>query len=54
MDGPDGAARLTFPNGIACHPWGERLYINEYVGETVSSIPRRAIVRQIILDPDKT
>jgi hypothetical protein len=29
---------------------GERLYINEYVGETVSSIPRRAIVRQIILD----
>lgn len=50
VDGPDGTARLTFPNGIACHPWGERLYINEYVGETVSSIPRRAIVRQIILD----
>jgi DNA-binding beta-propeller fold protein YncE len=50
VDGPDGTARLTFPNGIACHPWGERLYINEYVGETDSSIPRRAIVRQIILD----
>jgi DNA-binding beta-propeller fold protein YncE len=49
VDGPDGKARLTFPNGIACHPWGERLYINEYVGETTSSIPRRAIVRQIIL-----
>jgi sugar lactone lactonase YvrE len=50
VDGPDGTARLTFPNGIACHPWGERLYINEYVGETSSAIPRRAIVRQIILD----
>ena len=49
VDGPDGKARLTFPNGIACHPWGERLYINEYVGETDSSVPRRAIVRQIIL-----
>jgi sugar lactone lactonase YvrE len=49
VDGPDGTARLTFPNGIACHPWGERLYINEYVGETDSSVPRRAIVRQIIL-----
>ena len=34
VDGPDGTARLSFPNGIACHPWGEgRLYINEYVGE---------------------
>ena len=49
VDGPDGTARLSFPNGIACHPWGGRLYINEYVGETVSSVPRRAIVRQIIL-----
>jgi len=49
VDGPDGKARLTFPNGIACHPWGQRLYINEYVGETDSSVPRRAIVRQIIL-----
>lgn len=49
VDGPDGKARLTFPNGIACHPWGERLYINEYVGESSSSVPRRAIVRQIIL-----
>ena len=49
VDGPDGTARLSFPNGIVCHPWGSRLYINEYVGETVSSVPRRAIVRQIIL-----
>jgi DNA-binding beta-propeller fold protein YncE len=49
VDGVDGTARLSFPNGIACHPWGGRLYINEYVGETVSSVPRRAIVRQIIL-----
>jgi DNA-binding beta-propeller fold protein YncE len=49
VDGPDGTARLSFPNGIVCHPWGGRLYINEYVGETTSSVPRRAIVRQIIL-----
>ena len=52
VDGPDGIARLSFPNGIACHPWGEgRLYINEYVGETSSSVPRRAIVRQITVAP---
>ena len=51
VDGPDGTARLSFPNGISCHPWGGgRLYINEYVGETVSSLPRRAIVRQITVD----
>ena len=49
VDGPDGTARLSFPNGIACHPWGGRLYINEYVGENSSSVPRRAVVRQIIL-----
>jgi DNA-binding beta-propeller fold protein YncE len=49
VDGPDGTARLSFPNGIVCHPWGGRLYINEHVGETVSSVPRRAVVRQIIL-----
>ena len=49
VDGPDGTARLSFPNGIACHPWGGRLYINEYVGENSSSVPRRAIVRQINL-----
>ena len=23
VDGPDGTARLSFPNGIVCHPWGE-------------------------------
>lgn len=51
VDGPDGTARLSFPNGIVCHPWGGgRLYINEYVGETSSSVPRRAIVRQIVVD----
>ncbi len=51
VDGPDATARLTFPNGIACHPWGGgRLYINEYVGETSSSVPRRAIVRAITVD----
>ena len=50
VDGLDGTARLSFPNGIVCHPWGGgRLYINEYVGETSSSVPRRAIVRQIML-----
>lgn len=50
-DGADGVARLSFPNGITCHPWGAgRLYINEYVGETSSSVPRRAIVRQITVD----
>lgn len=53
VDGPDGVARLSFPNGIACHPWGGgRLYINEYVGETSSSVPRRAIVRLITVDKE--
>jgi sugar lactone lactonase YvrE len=53
VDGADPVARLTFPNGIACHPWDNRLYINEYVNESIAAIPRRMIVRQILLDaPD--
>lgn len=51
VDGPDGTARLSFPNGVACHPWRAGwLYINEFVGETNLAVPRRAIVRQIVVD----
>ena len=50
VDGVGAAARLSFPNGIACDPWSPRLYINEYVDESSSSLPRRTIIREIILD----
>src|SRR5438874_10439769 len=45
--------RLSFPNGIVRHPWAQLLYINEFVNETPSSLPRRAIVREIILGADQ-
>src|SRR5207237_4353315 len=53
VDGADTKARLSFPNGIVSHPWAQRLYINEFVNETPSSLPRRAIVREIILGADQ-
>src|SRR6266436_2447346 len=53
VEGADKKARLSFPNGIVKHPWSQRLYINEFVNETPSSLPRRAIVREIILAADQ-
>jgi len=53
VDGPDTKARLSFPNGIACHPWARRLYINEFVNDSTSSLPRRAIIREIIPGADQ-
>ncbi len=50
VDGAGAAARLSFPNGIACDPWRPRLYMNEYVNESSSSLPRRTIIREILLD----
>jgi DNA-binding beta-propeller fold protein YncE len=53
VDGTGAKARLSFPNGIACHPWAPRLYINEYVNESTSSLPGRAIIREITLGGDQ-
>jgi sugar lactone lactonase YvrE len=53
VDGASAAARLSFPNGIAYSPWEHRLYINEYVNDSTSSLPRRAIVREIVLEAAK-
>jgi hypothetical protein len=53
VDGAAANARLSFPNGIAYSQWGRRLYINEYVNDSESSLPRRAIVREIALEPGK-
>jgi DNA-binding beta-propeller fold protein YncE len=53
VDGPGAKARLSFPNGIACDPWAPRLYINEYVNDSESSLPRRTIVREIVLKTAK-
>ena len=53
VDGGPETARLSFPNGIACDPWTSRLYINEYVAESTSSLPRRAIVREVVVDAGK-
>jgi DNA-binding beta-propeller fold protein YncE len=50
VDGDASKARLSFPNGIACSPWYPKLYINESIGESESSLPRRTIVRQIDLE----
>ncbi len=52
VDGAGAKARLSFPNGIASSPWGRRLYINEYVNSE-SSLPRRTIVREIVLEAAK-
>jgi len=53
VDGAGAKARLSFPNGIACDPWAPRLYINEYVNDSESSLPRRTIVREIVLKTPK-
>jgi len=53
VDGAGEKARLSFPNGIAFNPWGRRLYINEYVNDSTSSLPRRAIIREIVLEANK-
>lgn len=53
VDGVDDTALLSFPNGIACDPWARRLYINEYVNNSTSALPRRTIVREIRLEADK-
>src|SRR4051812_4750453 len=43
VDGAGAKARLSFPNGIAYSLYGPRLYINEFVNESPSALPRRAI-----------
>jgi len=53
VDGTGEKARLSFPNGIAYSLYGPRLYINEFVNESASALPRRAIVREIILEEKK-
>jgi sugar lactone lactonase YvrE len=47
VDGDGTAARLSFPNGIACSASAPRLYINESVNGT--ALPRRTIIREITL-----
>ncbi len=50
VDGAGANARLSFPNGIAYSLYGPRLYINEFVNESASALPRRAIIREIVLN----
>jgi len=49
----NGERGISFPNGIASSPYGRRFYINEYVNESTSSLPRRTIIREIVLQADK-
>jgi len=49
VDGAGANARLSFPNGIAYSLYGPRLYINEFVNDSPSALPRRAIIREIVL-----
>jgi sugar lactone lactonase YvrE len=53
VDGDGAKARLSFPNGIACHPYTRRLYINELASESASALPPRAIIREVLLDARK-
>ena len=53
VDGTGEKVRLSFPNGIACSPWIPRLYLNEFINDDASSLPRRTIVREIILNAEK-
>jgi DNA-binding beta-propeller fold protein YncE len=53
VDGVGESARLSFPNGIACDSWSRRLYINEYVNDSTESLPRRTIIREIVLEAAK-
>jgi len=48
VDGTGEAARLSFPMGIACHPWAPRLYVNEEPNE-LGALPRRSTIRVITL-----
>jgi len=50
VDGTSTQARLSFPAGIACHPWAPRLYVNEDVNESGAVVPRRSIIRVISLE----
>jgi DNA-binding beta-propeller fold protein YncE len=50
VNGTADRARLSFPNGIACNPWVRRLYINEYVNDSDESLPRRTIIREVVVD----
>jgi DNA-binding beta-propeller fold protein YncE len=54
VDGAEAKARLSFPNGIACSAWYPRIYVNEFIGESAGSLPRRSIVREIDLDPPQS
>jgi virginiamycin B lyase len=53
VDGAGAKARLSYPNGIACNPWGRRLYVNEFVGDAAASLPRRAIIREIVIEAEQ-
>jgi DNA-binding beta-propeller fold protein YncE len=53
VDGTAAKARLSFPNGIACHPWVPWLYVNEDLDGEETALPRRMIVRKILLEPNK-
>jgi DNA-binding beta-propeller fold protein YncE len=53
VDGDSTTARRSFPNGIACSPWAPRLYINEFVNDSTEALPRRTIVREIVLATTK-
>lgn len=52
VDGSGAAARLSFPAGIACHPWAPRIYVAEDVNASGAVLPRRSIIRVITLEAE--
>ena len=53
VDGIDAQARLSFPNGIACNPWVPWLYVDEDLDGSETALPRRMIVRKIVVKDDR-
>jgi len=53
VDGAGQSARLSFPMGIACHPWAPRIYVNEDANESGAVLPRRSTLRVITLGAEE-
>ena len=51
VDGEGSQAQFSHPNGIAASPTGNRLYINDFLGNAgvISDDPRRSVLRRIKL-----
>ena len=47
--GPARQALLSYPNGIAVHRFGRRIYFNEFLHADLQAVPPKSMVRQIVI-----